>query len=106
MSTRIASKTVGAAYEIIEKKGATYYAVALGVKRIVEAIIRNENSILSVSSLLEGQFGVRDVCLSLPTIVNGQGAERILNVPLDDKDIQGFVKSAKTIKKFIDQIQW
>ena len=99
-------KTVGAAYEIIEKKGATYYAVALGVKRIVEAIIRNENSILSVSSLLEGQFGVRDVCLSLPTIVNGQGAERILNVPLDDKDIQGFVKSAKTIKKFIDQIQW
>lgn len=99
-------KTVGAAYEIIEKKGATYYAVALGVRRIVEAIIRNENSILSVSSLLEGQFGMHDLYLSLPTLVNGQGAQRILNVPLDDKDTNGFIKSAQTIKEIINQIQW
>ena len=59
-----------AAYHIIERKGATYYAIALAVKRIVETIVRDENSIFTVSSLLEGQYGISDVCLSVPTLVN------------------------------------
>jgi len=90
-----------AAYDIIKKKGATYYAVALAVRRIVEAIVRDENSILTVSSLLEGQYGIEDVCLSVPTIVNSNGIERILNVELSDKENQLLKNSANALKEVI-----
>lgn len=90
-----------AAYDIIKRKGATYYAVALAVRRIVEAIVRNENSILTVSSLLEGQYGISDVCLSLPTIVNSKGIEGIIDLPLDDSEKQAFVKSGDAMKEIL-----
>lgn len=90
-----------AAYQIIKKKGATYYAVALAVRRIVEAIVRNENSILTVSSLLDGQYGLDDVCLSVPTVVNSNGIERILNVDLSDKERQLLKKSGESLKDVI-----
>ncbi len=99
-------RTTKAAYEIISRKGATYFAVGLAVKRIVEAIVRDENSILSVSSLLEGQFGVSDLCLALPTLVNGKGADRILEVPLDEEDLAGFKRSAIAMKEVVDKIKW
>lgn len=92
------------AYEIIQKKGATYYAVALAVRRIVEAIVRDENSILTVSSLLEGQYGIDDVCLSVPTIVNRNGIDKILNVPLEEKEVSLLKKSADTLKDIIKNI--
>lgn len=90
-----------AAYEIIERKGATYYAVALAVKRIVEAIVRDENSILTVSSLLEDRHGVSDVCLSIPTVVNRNGIARVLDLPLDDEEVMLFRKSAASVKEVI-----
>lgn len=90
-----------AAYHIIERKGATYYAVALAVKRIVEAIVRDENSILTVSSLLEGQYGIDDVCLSVPTIVNKNGIERILKVELSNKESELLKNSGKVLKDVI-----
>lgn len=93
-----------AAYEIIKRKGATYFAVALAVSKIVEAIVRDENSILTVSSLLEGQFGLRDVCISLPTIVNRDGVRKVLEVNLDEKDKEGFLASAEAMKQIIDQV--
>jgi L-lactate dehydrogenase len=92
------------AYEIIKRKGATYYAVALAVKRIVEAIVRDENSILTVSSLLEGIYGVEDVCLSLPTVVNGSGINRILDLPLNKEEEFLFRKSAETMKNAIKNL--
>lgn len=92
------------AYEIIEKKGATYYAVALAVRRIVEAIVRDENSILTVSSILEGQYGIDDVCLSVPTIVNRNGIDKILNVPLEEKEIKLLTKSADTLREILGNI--
>lgn len=73
-----------AAYTVISLKGATYYAVALAVKRIVEAIVRDEHSILTVSSLLTGQYGIEGACLSLPALVSAQGVERILPIPLTE----------------------
>lgn len=94
-----------AAYHIIEKKGATYYAVALAVQRIVECILRDEHSILTVSSLVQGQYGIKDVCLSLPTIVNEQGIDRILEVPISDEEIALLQKSANTLKNTIKQIE-
>ncbi|NSW90460.1 MAG: L-lactate dehydrogenase [Firmicutes bacterium] len=93
-----------AAYKIIEKKSATYYAVALSVRRIVEAVVRNENSILTVSSLLKGQYGLSDVCLSLPTIVNSKGIETILDIPLDSQEIDLLNKSANSLKAVIREL--
>ena len=94
-----------AAYQIIKKKGATYYAVALAVRRIVEAIVRDESSILTVSSLLEGQYGLDDVCLSVPTVVNKNGIERILNVDLSDKENELLNKSGESLKSVIKTLE-
>ncbi len=94
-------KVKNAAYEIIDRKNATYYAVALAVRRIVEAIVRNENSILTVSSLFEGEYGLNDICLSIPSQVNSEGVSRILNVPLSNEEAGLLNKSAQTLKQVI-----
>lgn len=101
---QIAEKVKNAAYEIIEKKGATYYAVALAVDRIVDSILRNENSILTVSSLVEDKYGISDVCLSLPTIVNRRGIEKQLVVPLSAQEEEALRKSAESLKKQIREV--
>lgn len=101
---RIFEEAKNSAYKIIEGKGATYYAVALAVRRIVEAILRNDNSILPVSSIMKGYYGVEDVCLSLPSIVNDKGIERVLELPLSDKEIELFRHSANTLKESLREI--
>lgn len=92
------------AYEIIQKKGATYYAIALSVKRIVECIIGNEKSILTVSSLLNGEYGLDDVCLSVPTIVSGEGAEKVLQLDFNDEELDDLKKSADKLKNLAREI--
>lgn len=94
-----------AAYEIISRKGATYYAVALAVRRIVESIVRDENSILTVSSLLTGQYGLDNVCLSVPTVVNRRGIERTLDIPLDADEKARLIKSGNLLKEVISQLK-
>jgi len=93
-----------AAYYVIEKKGATYYAVALTVRRIVEAILRDENSILTVSSLIENMYGLNDICLSLPSIVNSKGVRKILPLNLCEEEILALVESGKSLKKVLNEI--
>ncbi|EGD51142.1 L-lactate dehydrogenase [Thermoanaerobacter ethanolicus JW 200] len=100
----IFNNVVRAAYTIIEKKGATYYAVALAVRRIVEAILRDENSILTVSSPLTGQYGVTDVALSLPSVVGRNGIVNILELPLSQEEIAAFRRSAEIIKSVIQEL--
>ena len=97
-------RTENAAYEIIEKKGSTYYAIALAVKRIVESIIGDENSILTVSSLFEGEYGISDICLSVPTIVGSGGAERIIEIDFSDDELKGLKNSADTLKALAREI--
>lgn len=92
------------AYEIIEKKRATYYAIALAVKRIVECIIGNEKSILTVSSMLDGQYGINDMCLAVPTIVTSEGAEKIIEIPLNYEEILGLQQSAEKLKTLAREI--
>ena len=92
------------AYEIIEKKGATYYAIALAVKRIVESIIGNEKSILTVSSMLDGEYGISGMCLSVPTIVSSEGAEKIIEIELSPEEKIGLEKSAETLKNLAREI--
>lgn len=96
-AARLEEEVRRAAYTIIGLKGATYYAVALAVRRIVEAILRDEHSILTVSSLLTGQYGISDVCLSLPTIVGAKGVVNILPVPLNEREQESLKACAKAV---------
>ena len=89
------------AREILEAKGATYYAIAESVKRIISAIIRDENSILPVSTLATGHYGLDDVCLSLPCILNRHGVAHILEIPLSNEEHARLQLSAQTLKKVI-----
>jgi L-lactate dehydrogenase len=75
MESEVAEKVARAAYEIIERKGATYYAIGLAVRHIVEAIVRDQNTVLTVSTLMTGQLGMSDVCMSLPCVVDRGGVE-------------------------------
>lgn len=93
-----------AAYEIIKRKGATYYAVALAVKRIVEAILRDENSILTVSTLLQGQYGINDVYMGVPSIVGIDGVKQIIEVPLSEEEEKKLKNSVKTLKDSLKDI--
>ena len=86
------------AYEIIERKKATYYGVAMAVRRICEVIARDEKSILSVSSLMEGQYGLKDICLSMPTIVGADGVEEKVPISLDEDEITKLMASAQALK--------
>jgi len=90
-----------AAYKVIEKKGATYYAIALAIKRIVEAILRNENSILTVSSLLNGEFGIKDVYMGVPTILGREGVKKILQVRLNEEENTQLMESSMVLKGVI-----
>lgn len=98
-------KVKNAAYEIIERKGRTYYAIGLGLARIVEAILRDENAILTVSSLLRDYYGVSDICLSVPSIVNRNGVTSTLKFPLSQNEIESFQKSASTLKQIAESLE-
>ena len=74
------------AYEIIERKHATYYGIAMAVKRICEAIVRNEKSILPVSSLMTGEYGLNDVVLSIPAVVDETGVQKVIPIELNDEE--------------------
>lgn len=88
-----------AAYQIIERKGATYYAVASGIVRILHAIVRDESSVLTVSSLVRGYYGIDDVCLSLPAVVNRTGIARVLHPPLADEEVEALQRSAAALRE-------
>lgn len=102
--TRIAEEVKNSAYEIIEKKKATYFGVAMAVRRICEAIIRDEESILPVSNLVNGEFGISDVALSLPAIVSANGVEEIVPISLDEEELAKLRKSAETLKEILKNI--
>lgn len=99
---RLAQEVKDSAYEIIEKKGATYYGVAVAVKRIATAIVKNEHAVLPVSSLMEGQFGLDDICLSIPTVVGQNGVEMIVDIFLDNEENEKLQSSAKALKEVLD----
>lgn len=92
------------AYEIIHKKGATYYAIAVAVARICECIAGDENSILTVSGIFEGEYDIRDVALSVPTMVGGNGVERIYEVPFSKEEMKGLRDSATTLSELLREI--
>mgnify|MGYP003093325541 CR=1 FL=1 len=80
------------------------YAIATAVARIVECISGGENSVLTISSVLNGEYGIEDISLSVPTQVSGYGVERILDVPFNETELQGLRSSAKTLKDSLKSI--
>lgn len=95
----ISTQVRRAAYEIIERKGATYYAIGLGIRHIVEAILRDANTILTVSTLMTGQFGMQDVCLSLPSVVDHGGVEGVLRPDLSPDELIALQRSASLLRE-------
>jgi len=97
-------QTRDAAYRIIERKGATYYAVAAGLMRITEAILRNQSTVLSVSSLIKDYCGLNDVCFSLPTVIDRGGVEQVLHLELDSEETEKLLRSAEILKRTIQSL--
>jgi L-lactate dehydrogenase len=89
------------AYHIINYKGSTQFAVGLALVRITAAILRSQNSILSVSTLVESDFGIKDVCLSVPSVVSDLGVTRIIESPLTSKELASLSNSASILRKAI-----
>lgn len=94
------------AYKIIAAKGATYYAIGLSLVKIVQAILRDENQVLPISTILNDVYGLNDVALSVPTIVNRNGASKQLTVPLEEKELQALHNSARILKEIISSIKY
>lgn len=101
---RVFEEVRDAAYKIIERKGATYYAIGMGLLRLTQAIVRNENAILTVSTLLTGQYGANDVYIGVPAVVNRDGIREVLELDLSEKERRGFAHSAAVLTEAIAQV--
>jgi L-lactate dehydrogenase len=101
---KILENTITSGAEIIKLKGATFYGIGMAATRIVAAIINDEKAVLTVSSVLSGEYKVRDVALSLPCVVDSEGIERYINIRMSDKEILDFQQSSEKIKQAIKEI--
>ncbi len=95
----IHKEVVNAAYEIIEKKKATYYAIGMSLNRIVRAILDNENSILTVSTYLNNQYGQDDIYIGVPSIINSNGIREIVDLDLSEEEQKKLNKSCNLIRQ-------
>ena len=102
---RIARETRTAGLEIIGAKGATYYGISAALVRIVRAILRDENSILTVSSLVPDAIGLGEVALSLPAVINRDGIARVISVPLNVTEGKALESSAELLKNHISALE-
>jgi len=101
---RIFDQTRNAAYEIIRRKRASYYAIGLGLLSIVEAVLRDQHTVMTVSSPLSGQYGIEGISVSLPAIVGRRGVEEVLTLPLSEPELEAFRRSAQTLKDRLDEL--
>ena len=93
------------AYEIIARKGATYYGIAMAVARIADSIVKDERAVLPVSVLLEGQYDLQGLCLSIPSIIGRNGLEQVLEIPLDQGERRALECSAQQLRKVIREME-
>jgi len=101
---RISHAVRDAAYEVIERKGATYYAVAVAMVRIVESILRDQHTVLSVSNLVPDSYGIGEVYLSLPAVIGRTGVERILSLSLDETESAALHRCAGVLRTVLDDL--
>jgi L-lactate dehydrogenase len=93
-----------AAYEILQGKGATYYGVSAAMLRIVESILRDQHTVLSVSSLVPSYYGLENIYLSLPAVIDRAGVERVLHLPLDKTEKEALRESAQVLRGVLDDL--
>ncbi|SEA97411.1 L-lactate dehydrogenase [Thalassobacillus cyri] len=93
-----------AAYHIIQRKGATYYGIAMGLVRLTKAILHNENSVLTVSAYLEGEYGEDDIYIGVPAIVNRSGIREVLKLNLDRVEEDQFRQSAGVLRETMEPL--
>jgi L-lactate dehydrogenase len=101
----IEARVRNAAYEIIRRKGGTNFAIASAVNRIIESVLRDEASVYTVSSLVDGHYGIRDVCLSLPAIVDRAGIRQVLPISLSEDEVARLRHSAAAVRQTIDSLK-
>lgn len=99
---RIYESVKQSAYEIIERKKATYFGVAMAVRRICEAIIRDEKSILPVTNMMHGEYGLENIMISMPAIIGANGVERTMPIALDEDEMEKLQSSAKVLKQVFE----
>ena len=87
------------AYEIINRKGATFYGVATALMRISKAILRDENSVLPIGAPMNGEYGLNDLYIGTPAVVNASGVAKVIEVPLNDREKKAMADSAKQLEE-------
>ncbi len=102
---RISDAVKDSAYHVIESKGATNFAVSLALENIIGAIIRDSNGVMTVSTPLDGQFGINDIALSVPAILNREGVHRILESPLAEEELVALKRSASVLRDIVEQVE-
>ena len=102
---RIYEEVRDSAYEIIQRKGSTYYGIAMAVARITESIVKDEHAVLPVSTVLSGQYGLEGLALSIPSVVGKNGVETVLEIPLSDKERKALAASAAQLKSVIQTLE-
>lgn len=101
---KVSEDVKNSAYEIIQKKRATYYGIAMSVRRVCEAIIRDEKSVLPVSSLMYGAYDIEGLALSMPAVVGKNGVECLVPVDMNEEELGAVRKSAATLKSIVDDV--
>lgn len=101
----IGDKVKNSAYEIIKRKQATYYGIAVSIRRICEVILRDEKSILPVSNMMHGEYGIEDIALSFPAIVGKNGIETKVPISLDEDEVSALIKSSKLLKDIMKSVE-
>ncbi|MDN6718962.1 MAG: L-lactate dehydrogenase, partial [Lactococcus lactis] len=103
--SNLSNKVKNAAYEIIDKKQATYYGIGMSTARIVKAILNNEQAILPVSAYLRGEYGQEGVFTGVLSIVNQNGVREIIELNIDTYEKKQFEKSVSQLKEVIESIK-
>ena len=101
---QLAKEVKESAYEIIEKKQATYYGIAVAVKRIAEAIVKDEHAVLPVSSVMNGEFDLKYICLSIPTVIGRDGVEMVVDIYLNNEENEKLQKSAQALRNVLESL--
>lgn len=96
-------KVKNAGYEIIDKKGATFYGIGMALAKLTQAILNDENSIYPVSVYMDGEYGLNDLYISSPAVINKEGIKWVIEVPLTDTENERMQESAKVLKEIIDK---
>lgn len=105
LKTSIINDVKTAGGEIIKRKGATYYGIAVTINTILETVLKNQNTIRTVSSVINGRYGIDDVALSLPSIVNSSGVTELVDLTMTPEELAALTYSADQLKNILNEVK-